>query len=207
MPFELGRPLGSPADVDGQRKVLRETLRLLERSDVPVLEEYTGPFPPDSEADLYGIACPLPSRAVPDLRSAALTEVDGLDTETGVLGLLPRDMAKFVLAFLDGTPENIAPSLPLPHALKLAIDDLVAAYERAAMRRGDPGGRRMTEWFWHETAMGAAINRIRDRLMLSEDPTMRAVAYLIFTPFAQAETAADIPGIFEAYMALMPTAG
>jgi hypothetical protein len=36
----LGRPLGDPGDVKGQKSVLEGALRLLERAEGPVLEEY-----------------------------------------------------------------------------------------------------------------------------------------------------------------------
>ena len=41
VPFGLGYPLGGPNDPETQRAVLRAALALLERRDVPVLEELT----------------------------------------------------------------------------------------------------------------------------------------------------------------------
>ena len=40
VPFMLGRPLGEPNDVPFQRRVLLQALRLLERTDGPVLLEH-----------------------------------------------------------------------------------------------------------------------------------------------------------------------
>jgi hypothetical protein len=45
LPFMLGRPLGEPNDVAFQRRVLMQALRLLERTDGPVLLEH---FPDDN---------------------------------------------------------------------------------------------------------------------------------------------------------------
>jgi hypothetical protein len=39
VPYQLGYPLGEPNNTDLQTEVLRQTLALLERNDVPVLEE------------------------------------------------------------------------------------------------------------------------------------------------------------------------
>jgi len=36
VPFPFGHPLGRPGDAAGQREVLRQALRLLPRTDVPV---------------------------------------------------------------------------------------------------------------------------------------------------------------------------
>lgn len=43
VPYPLGFPLGRPGDPDGQLAVLRAALALLERMDVPVLEELAEP--------------------------------------------------------------------------------------------------------------------------------------------------------------------
>src|ERR1700734_331720 len=45
VPFMLGRPLGEPNDAPFQRRVLLQALRLLERTDGPVLLEH---FPDDN---------------------------------------------------------------------------------------------------------------------------------------------------------------
>jgi hypothetical protein len=40
VPYPLGYPLGEPNNPELQRSVLRQALALLERIDVPVLEEF-----------------------------------------------------------------------------------------------------------------------------------------------------------------------
>lgn len=42
VPWPLGFPLGAPGDGALQRKVLRALLSLLSRTDVPVLERFSG---------------------------------------------------------------------------------------------------------------------------------------------------------------------
>ncbi len=43
VPYRLGFPLGAPNDPGGQRAVLWALLALVDRPDVPVLEEYPAP--------------------------------------------------------------------------------------------------------------------------------------------------------------------
>jgi len=40
-PFPLGYPLGAPHDAELQHRVIAQALGLLQRTDVPVSEEYT----------------------------------------------------------------------------------------------------------------------------------------------------------------------
>ena len=40
VPFPLGYPLGKPQDSALQRKIIEESLKLLERTDLPVLEAF-----------------------------------------------------------------------------------------------------------------------------------------------------------------------
>ena len=40
VPFSMGFPLGRPHDVELQHRVIAEALRLLEREDTPILEEF-----------------------------------------------------------------------------------------------------------------------------------------------------------------------
>ena len=40
VPFPLGYPLGKPQDAALQRKIIADSLKLLERTDLPVFEEF-----------------------------------------------------------------------------------------------------------------------------------------------------------------------
>jgi hypothetical protein len=48
VPWALGFPLGSPADPEGQRAVLRALLNLCGRQDVPVIASHAGEGEPGS---------------------------------------------------------------------------------------------------------------------------------------------------------------
>lgn len=227
VPFEFGRPLGPPDDPAGQRQVMLAALRLLERSDVPVLEESAAAARParaSAEAgakELAGLACMLPSRTeAAELKNAVRTEIgrlrplhEAVVAERGLrtLGLLElgvEDLAEFVLSFLDG-PGRATPrkEVPTAHALKLAVDDLVAFYNVAVSRSIGAESVPLAAWFWHKTALGKAIQAVRNRLIASDDPVFKAVSYLLVIPIFQAEQRLEVPGVMESYQRLMPSEG
>jgi hypothetical protein len=226
VPFEFGRPLGPPDDAAGQRQVIMAALRLLERNDVPVLEEYVVASRTGAEAlaagpeALDGLACMLHSRTETDeLKQAVRTEVARLrplydavvavrgSLPTGTLGLPAEELVEFVLSFLDGPGrDSPRPEVPTPHALKLAVDDLVAFYNVAASRCAGTSAS-LSVWFWHKTALGKAIQAMRNCLVASDKPVLKAVAYLLMTPILQADERPEVPRILESYVRLMPSGG
>jgi hypothetical protein len=172
-----------------------------------------------AEDSLAELACSLPLRTeIRDLKEAVRREMAGLRSlyETvaarsgglpvGLLGLPTEVVAEFVLSFLAPVPaDNPRPELPLPHVLKLAVDDLVAFYNVAASTRAEVAvsAQRVSRWFWHEAAMGKAIQSVRNRLLMSEDPVLKAVAYLMVA-WAQAEQPIELPKFAESYQSLIP---
>ena len=74
--FELGRPLGIPDDADFQRRVLRATAGLLERTDGPLIVDY--PEEVAEEADFTGWACPI--NLAPQATDTLAAEIDRLAT-------------------------------------------------------------------------------------------------------------------------------
>lgn len=222
VPFEFGRPLGPPDDAAGQRQVLLAALRLLEHSEVPVLEEYTVAPQARTAAQaagpdtLDGLACMLHSRTeTHELKQAVRTEVARLrplhdavvaargGLPIGVLGLPAEELVEFVLSFLDGHGrDSPRPEVPTPHALKLAVDDLGAFYNVAASRCAS-GSASLSAWFWHKTALGKAIQAVRNCLVASDKPVLKAVAYLLMTPILQADERPELSRIMESYGRLM----
>ena len=217
VPFDLGRPLGSPTDPEGQRAVLRATLALLARMDAPVLVDWTGEVPEEREGDLTGMACSIP-RGFGDqaLKNAVREEIMRLRVQVethsrsngsmtaGALGMSPAVLTEFVLSYLDEKPlPNPRSDLPEPHVLKLAVDDLLALYQLGAINvTSSP--EQIARWFWHNTALGRAIQRIRERQLQRDDPLARAVAYILFAPFDQTDRPVDVEGVVEHFPWLMP---
>ncbi|MBW2141299.1 MAG: hypothetical protein JRG97_09550, partial [Deltaproteobacteria bacterium] len=186
--FEMGRPLGVPNDPDFQKRVLRATLKLLEASSGPVLED----FPEDAAADEAAAwACPVSFDEVEEdlsdeerLLASFKREMDQLRswydiavrergrTTVGVSGVKLDDLADFICAFLGSDlPENPKPEISLPLVLNLAIDDLKAYYTEAVSAQ--PGqnktdSERITDWFWDETAAGKLLFGIKEACVKSE---------------------------------------
>src|ERR1700722_19180854 len=80
-PFMLGRPFGEPNDAAFQRRVLMQALRLLERTDGPVILEY---FPDDNPSWfdrpdwVPAVTLPVPAKpgTTPEWEAALQVEMD-----------------------------------------------------------------------------------------------------------------------------------
>jgi len=182
--FELGRPLGLPDDADFQRRVLRATAELLERTDGPLIVDY--PEEVAEEADFTGWACPI--TLAPRATDTLTAEIDRLATwhdqsvaRTGrtTVGVSGLDMpaAGTLLS------EALAGDLPPAQALKEAIDDLRAYYLEAASAFPDPGtAKKRKAWLWDETLFGRALLDLQPRLAASGDPQHRILGNLTLIP-------------------------
>ena len=198
VPFELGRPFGAPNAPDFQRRVLLAALKLLERADGPILEDFPDLPPTGDESDAEGWACPI------DLAPAqGTTERDALAAEIallrpwydeaarvtgrrldGLTKLAPETLADFLLAFRDD-PGSRGPlnGVPPVRAAKLAADDLRHFYYQAALAR--PGGVRdvkLADWFFGETHMGDLFLQIRARYLQSDNEALQRLATLQLVP-------------------------
>ena len=68
--------------------------------------------------------------------------------------------------------------MPLAQFVRYCIDDLKAFYYEARMAQ-QPGisSETLHTWFWGDTALGAFIPTLTDRMTQTEDPALKAVAY------------------------------
>lgn len=182
--FELGRPLGIPDDAEFQRRVLRATAELLERTDGPLIADY--PEHVAEETDFTGWACPI--NLAPTAVDTLAAEIDRLATwhdqavartgrtTTGISGLDMPAAGALLSTALDG-------DLPAAQALKEAIDDLRAYYLEAASAFPDPGTPKMRKaWLWDETLFGKALLALQPKLAASGDPQHRILANLTMIP-------------------------
>lgn len=190
VPFDLGRPLGVPHDAAFQEDVLLALLRLFERSEGPVLEDYPREAPPAPVDEGWSCALPVPAEApattpVERRQQALRAEVAALApwfaeaargrgrTAWGLTGLQPDTapaLAGFIAAYADGgdppLPDGLDDSFPV--AVRHIADDLKALYlEAAAAQPGaePPGPSRLARWLYHETELGRALYDTRDRLI------------------------------------------
>ncbi len=198
VPFELGRPFGAANQPDFQRRVLLTALRLLERTDGPILEDF--PDEPPASTDDEGWACPVDfsSGATADdpiknemvllspwyeeaRRKAGGRRLDGLTN-------LPREsLLDFLRAFRDdAATESALPGVPAVRAVKLASDDLKHFYYQAALAK--PGSIRdvqLADWFFGETRMGNLFLQIKARYAQSDNEVLQRLATLQLVPSHQ----------------------
>ena len=169
--FELGRPLGIPDDPDFQRRVLRATAELLERTDGPLIADY--PEHVAEETDFTGWACPI--NLAPQATDTLAAEIDRLATwhdqsvarsgrtTVGVSGLDMPAAGTLLSAALAG--------------------DLPSYYLEAASAFPDPGtSKKRKAWLWDETLFGKALLKLQPRLAASEDPQHRILGNLTLIP-------------------------
>ena len=202
VPFILGRPFGVPHDAGFQRGVLLAALKLLEREQGPVLEDYPFDAPHDDLGpEPEGLVCPVSFPGRPSTGTLAdqlVAEVAQLGawhdlavrhrgrTTLGVTGLGIDQVADYVAAWLtDSPPAPFKEGLADGEALKLACDELKAYYYEA--KSVQPGRHRSTaiqHWFWHDTAAGQAFIALRTKASQSADPSMKPLAVLSLVPRA-----------------------
>ena len=213
MSFELGRPLGVPNNPAFQKRVLLAALKLFERANGPIIEDFPEDAPVTGE-EITGLACPVDfSQEEADvtetesLLTALKKEIQSLRpwydlsvekrgrTTVGISGVALDALAEFIGAFLEGEmPENPRDDISIPYTLNLATDDLKAYYfEAATMQPGQESAssRVLSDWFYQETVAGKVLFALRDSCIESEDRLMKFICSLLIIPTAQQKRKGD----------------
>lgn len=211
VPFDLGRPLGAP-DAAFQTKVLRAALKLLERTDGPILEDYPEDAPDaggeDQEAWVCPISLPAPE-AAEDQDTAVLDEIESLRswydlgvekrgrTSVGTSGLAVEDIARYLSAWArDETPDNPSEDEALKGdnntMIRMACDDLKAYYAEAAAAqpgrgKATPNSAEISDWFWSSTQGANLLLKLKETLSASDDQMLAVVGGLLVVPYTEAE--------------------
>ena len=184
VPFELGRPFGPPNDPAFQKRVLLAALGMLVEGGGPVRiidfpdddpraqpdPAWRPPFMPATVAN--GIAESLASRLEAEIllfqgahrRWMAAARPQHSRPERACRS---PDCARYVADWLRGkAPPSPRDGFSAPLILRFAVDDLKAyCLEAAAAGTAKPSSRQLTDWFWNETATGAAIHVLREVLL------------------------------------------
>lgn len=207
VPFEMGRPLGTPNNPEFQKRVLTAALRLLEAEKGPVLAD----FPEDapiSDMRIEALSCPVsfPRQQeelseTQELCDAFKAEVTSLRawydmavqerqrTTVGVSGVEFDIIPDFICSFLEEeSPKSPNQNLDLPHMLNLAVDDLKAYYTEAITAQPGqelPSSKVLSDWFWIKTLAGEILFKIRDICSESKDPFLRIVGSALLIPSSQ----------------------
>lgn len=202
VPFILGRPFGVPNDAGFQRGVLLAALKLLERENGPVLDDYPLDVPAGVlTAPPEGLACPVSfpvMNAQGTLAEKLADEVSQLlawhsvavahrgRTTLGVTGLSPQQIADYLTAWLGGSAApRYRTDISEGDALKQACDEFKAFYyEAKSVQPGQHTSRSIQDWFWLETAAGQALLQIKNIAANSADPSVKAVSGMSLIPRA-----------------------
>ena len=203
VPFELGRPFGPPNDPAFQRRVVLAALGMLVEDGGPVRiidfpdddsrarpdPAWQPPFMPAAVAS--GSAEPLASRLEAEillLQGAHRRWVEQHGRSTvGLSGLAIADCARYVMDWLRGkAPPSPRDGFSAPLILRFAVDDLKAyCLEAAGAGSAKPSSLQLSDWFWNETATGAAIHVLREVLQAHEDERLRLIVSNFMVPAAR----------------------
>ncbi len=206
VPFELGRPFGPPNDPAFQKRGILTALHLLDREDGPVIIEdfpdddpraqpdpvWHPPFVPDAAADgsAETLAAQL-EREIPLLLGAHDHWLARHGrTTVGLSALSMADCGRYVADWVrEQAPPSPRDGFSAPLMLRFAVDDVKAYYlEAGAAGAGKPSSRQLGDWFWNETAAGAAIYALREACLASQDERLKLIAGNFMVPAARVGT-------------------
>ena len=196
VPFELGRPFGPPSAAAFQKRVVLAALRMLEGAEGPIIIK---DFPVDDPRATQDPTWrpPFTPAAVSDSLAARLeAEILRLQgaherwvaqhrrATVGLSGLPIGDCARYVADWLRGkTPPSPREGFSAPLILRFAVDDVKAyCLEAAAAGAATPSSRQLGDWFWNESAMGAAIHVLREVLQASDDDRLKLIVANFMVP-------------------------
>jgi hypothetical protein len=196
VPFELGRPLGVPNEPAFQKRVLLATLKLLEATSGPVLEDFPEDAPV-SASEGFVLAGPVsfaqeaieltePETLCASFKREILSMRSWYDTAmrkrgrttVGVSQLGIESVGDFMCQLLDGkVPENPRQDISIYHILKFAADDLRAYYvEGITAQPGQESlpSKVISDCFWKETVAGKVLLEVREVCLKNEDGEIQA---------------------------------
>ena len=203
VPFELGRPFGPPNDPALQKRVLLDALNMLVEGGGPVR---IIDFPDDDPRARPDPAWQPPFKPATVASGSAESHASRLEAEilllqgahqrwmeqhgrstVGLSGLAIGDSARYVADWLRGNaPPSPREGFSAPLILRFAVDDLKAyCLEAAGAGTAKPSSRQLTDWFWDETATGAAIHVLREVLQAQEDERLRLIVSNFVVPAAR----------------------
>jgi len=105
----------------------------------------------------------------------------------GLSGFAIGECARYVADWLRGrAPASPRDGFSAPLILRFAVDDLKAyCLEVASAGTAKPSSRQLTDWFWDETATGAAMHVLREVLQAQEDERLRLIVSNFVVPAAR----------------------
>jgi hypothetical protein len=195
VPFELGRPIGAPANPAFQTQVLQAALSMVSQpATAAMLTDFDEDDPrsvPDDQwqaplqnqcSSVAGEVAALESAYAGFVRAKARTTV-------GVAKIDIEDCAALVDNLGHSEPQISQRSDVSPVLMtRLAIDDLKAYYTEAALQSGSPSSAQIQHWFWQQTRLGAELQRLRMQWMSSENGKVQKLGELFLVPHRWRQT-------------------
>ena len=205
VPFELGRPFGSPNEPDFQGEVLLTALKMLERNDGPLLDDFPK-APPGPPPDMEGWSCPVnlapPQLDLSDAERVAASikqEISLLEPWyeesvkkykgrrlDGMTNFSKDQIVDFLVSWVDDqATESIIEGETIVRALKLVADDLRHFYYQAALAKpGIQSDVELGDWYYGSTNAGKLFIKIRGIMLASDNNAMKAAGRTNYVPNA-----------------------
>ena len=194
VPFYFGYALGKPDDPKFQHEVISAALDLVNATAGPVLADYPDDAGPVGMPQASDVATAATNGAAKALDAAGeITALRGYyerwqeqrgRTAVGITGI-PQRRFRGIIRFLeayaasdDADMDERPNDVSIPQFARYCADDLKAfCYEARMAQRPDDNETEIHSWFWGETAVGALIDSITQRLTATGDPKLQATAY------------------------------
>lgn len=203
VPFELGRPIGSPTDPMFQKRVVLAALGMLVDQGGPIRIVDFSSDDPRAQADPTWLPpATLTLKADAPLASRLEEEIALLNnahqgwlaqyghSSVGLSGLSIDGAAKYVADWLRGkAPPSPREGFSAPLVLRFAVDDLKAyCLEAAGAGVTKPSSKQLSGWLWNDTATGAALHALRQVLLTKDDERLRLIGANFVVPTARIRT-------------------
>lgn len=202
VPFYFGYALGKPNDAEFQHQVIAAALGMLNADSGPVLVDFPEDAGPIGLPQASEVAGGVSSDGDGEGKGSGDGGLDAADTLTalrpyyerwveqqgrtavGITGIPQRrfrGIVRFLEAYAEGDGADMderPAEVTVPQFARYCADDLKAfCYEARMMQRPNDAEPELHRWFWGETAVGALIDRITQRLNATGDARLQATAY------------------------------
>ena len=191
VPFELGRPVGPPANPEFQREVLEQALRMVETEENTTIQDFEK-NDPRYVANPAWTAPGLKDHSTVADECAELQSfyqrqcVDKSRTSVGVAKTKITELANlFDEAYTQNSFKKLRDDISARLMFRLAIDDLKAYYIEAALAdHNSPSSQQLHDWLWHDTLLGRQMRELRHRFMDSGDVKLTDLGTKFIVPHA-----------------------
>ncbi len=194
VPFYFGYALGKPDEPPFQRQVISAALDMVNASSGPVLSDYPEDAGPVGMPQASDVAAGANNNDAQPLDPAGeITALRGYyerwkeqrgRTAVGITGIPQRrfrGIIRFLEAYSDSDDADMderPADVSVPQFVRFCADDLKAfCYEARMAQRPNDSETEIHSWFWGETAVGALIDSITQRLNATGDTRLQATAY------------------------------